>query len=86
MKYAWINEHRGSFPVAVLCDMLEVSTSGYYESLARKPGPREERHQRIPAAVQQVHAESHGIYGSIKIARVLRERKDLESACASAGE
>ena len=28
-----------------------------------------------------MHAESHGIYGSIKITRVLRERDDLESAC-----
>ena len=81
MKYAWIHEHRDSFPVAILCDTLEVSTSGYYESLGRNPGLRAERHQRIQAAVQQVHAESYGTYGSIKIARVLRERDDLESAC-----
>ena len=81
MKYAWISQHRDSFSVAVLCDTLEVSTSGYYESLGRKPGLRAERHQRIQEAVQQVHAESYGTYGSIKIARVLRERDDLESAC-----
>jgi putative transposase len=31
--------------------------------------------------VQQVHAESHGIYGSEKIAEQLRKRDDLESAC-----
>ena len=70
MKYAWIHEHCDSFPVAILCDTLAVSTSGYYESLTRKPGLRAERHQRIQQAVQQVHAESHGTYGSIKIARV----------------
>jgi putative transposase len=61
--------------------VLEVSTSGYYESLTRQPGPRAERHQRIQQAVQQVHAESHGTYGSIKIAKVLHDRDDLESAC-----
>jgi len=81
VKYAWINEHRDSFPISVQCDVFEVSTSGYYESLQRKPGPRAQRHQRIQQAVQQVHAESHGAYGSIKIAKVLRERDDLESAC-----
>jgi putative transposase len=31
--------------------------------------------------VKQVHAESHGIYGSLKIAKQLWERPDLESAC-----
>jgi putative transposase len=31
--------------------------------------------------VQQVHADSHGIYGSYKVARQLAQRPDLESAC-----
>ena len=81
MKYAWIREHRDSFPVAMLCEALEVSASGYYTWLDRPPSPRAERHAQIQAAVQQVHAASHGIYGSLKIAQQLRERPDLESAC-----
>lgn len=81
MKYAWIREHRDSFPVAVLCEVLEVSASGYYDWLDRPLSPRAERHVQIQAAVQQVHAESHGVYGSIKIAKQLQERPDLESAC-----
>jgi putative transposase len=81
VKYAWIREHRDSFPVAVLCEVLEVSASGYYDWLDRPRSPRAERHVKIQAVVQQVHAESHGIYGSIKIAKQLRERPDLESAC-----
>lgn len=81
MKYAWITDHCDSFPVAVMCDVLGVSTSGYYESLDRPPGPRAERHERIQQAVAQVHAESHGIYGSQKIAEELGKREDLETAC-----
>jgi putative transposase len=81
VKYAWIREHRDSFPVAVLCEVLEVSASGYYDWLDRPPSPRAERHLKIQAVVQQVHAESHGVYGSVKIAKQLRERPDLESAC-----
>ena len=81
MKYAWIAEHRDSFPVAVMCDVLKVSTSGYYEALDRPPSPRAERHQRIQEAVAQVHAESHGIYGSHKIAEELNKREELETAC-----
>lgn len=81
MKYAWIREHRDSFPVTLLCEVLEVSTSGYYAWLDRPLSPRAERHAQIQAAVQQVHAESHGVYGSVKIAKHLQERPDLESAC-----
>lgn len=67
--------------VAVMCDVLGVSTSGYYESLDRPPSPRAARHQRIQQAVAQVHAESRGIYGSHKIAEALGQRDELETAC-----
>ena len=81
MKYAWITEHRDSYPVALLCDVLGVSTSGYYDSRDRPPSARAERHQRIQEAVQEVHAESHGVFGSVKVAKVLERREDLEPAC-----
>jgi putative transposase len=81
VKYAWIRQHRDSFPVAVACEVLEVSTSGYYASLDRAPSPRARRTARIRQAVRAVHAESHGIYGSVKIARSLQQRDDMEHAC-----
>ena len=81
MKYAWIREHRDSFPVAVLCEVLEVSASGYYDWLDRPPSARAERHAQIQASVQQVHADSYGNYGSYKVARQLAQRPELESAC-----
>lgn len=81
MKYAWIRQHRDSFPVAAMCQVLEVSASGYYAWRERKPSPRAQRHERIQQAVEQVHAASHGIYGSYKVARELQEQPELESAC-----
>lgn len=81
MKYAWIRDQSDSYPVGVMCDVLKVSRSGYYTSIHRKPSRRARRQDRIRDSVRQVHAESHGTYGSYKIARVLRQRDDLESAC-----
>jgi len=81
VKYAWIARHRDSFPVSVMCDALNVSPSGYYDSIERPPSDRAKRHERIQQAVEQVHAESHGIYGSYKVAETLQNRDDLESAC-----
>ena len=81
MKYAWIREQRDLFPVTVLCEVLDVSTSGYYAWVDRPDSPRAQRRTRIRQAVRQVHAESHGIYGSWKVAISLREHPELESAC-----
>ncbi len=81
MKYAWIHDHRDSFSVRVMCRVLNVSTSGYYDAVERPPSDRAQRHARIQQAVEQVHAESYGIYGSAKVAEELRQREDLESAC-----
>jgi putative transposase len=81
VKYAWIKEHRDSFSVARMCEVMGVSTSGYYAAVDRPPSPRAERHERIKSAVAQVHAESHGTYGSVKITRALGQQDELESAC-----
>ena len=81
MKYAWIREHRDSFPVVTSCEVLAVSPSGYYAWVDRKPSPRAQRTARIREAVREVHAASHGVYGSLKIARELKGRDDVETAC-----
>ena len=81
MKYAWITQHRDSFPIRIMCNVLNVSPSGYYDSIDRPPSARAERHERIQQAVEQIHAQSYGIYGSQKVAEVLQQRDDMESAC-----
>ena len=81
MKYAWIRQHRDLFSVRVLCQVLEVSSSGYYAWVDRPESSRAGRHARIQQAVRQVHADSHGIYGSRKIAISLRDQPELEAAC-----
>jgi putative transposase len=64
-----------------MCRVLRVSPSGYYDSVGRAPSQRTQRHHRIQQAIQQVYAESHGIYGSAKITDQLQSRDELESAC-----
>jgi putative transposase len=81
VKYAWITRHRDSFPIALMCEALAVSTSGYYASIDRPPSPRSQRRERINAAVRQVHAQSQAIYGSYKIAQALAQTEELETAC-----
>ena len=81
MTYAWIHQHRDSFPVVLLCEVFAVSKSGYYASIDRPVSSRARRHERIQVAVAQVHARSHGIYGSLKINQALAQQDELELAC-----
>ena len=81
MKYAWIQQHSDSFPVNLMCQVLQVSKSAYYAWKKRVPGPRQQRTERIRRDVQQVFEESNQIYGSHKIAHELEKSPHLETAC-----
>lgn len=41
MEFAFIAKHRHIWPVSWLCEVLEVSPSGFHAWLSRPPGTRE---------------------------------------------
>jgi putative transposase len=73
VKYAWICEHQKEFPVAILCDVLEVSSSGYYAWLHRKPAVGKNRTQQMLQAVTVSYLQSNRIYGYRKVYKDLHE-------------
>lgn len=75
MKYAWISAHRDSYPVNLMCDVLEVSTSGYYDSLKATPSTRQQRREAIAAAAEAAHFDNHGVYGYRKVHDELCDRQ-----------
>jgi putative transposase len=64
-----------------MCKVLSVSKSGFYDSLRATPSPRTQRSFAIRAAVRLAHEESHGIYGSQKIAEVMKQDNRMETGC-----
>ena len=62
------------YDVLELCEALAVSPSGYYASVDRKPGKRQEANQELVQQIQQVHAASRKTYGSPRIATTLRQQ------------
>lgn len=81
VKYAWIKQYRDSYSIAIMCHVLEVSKSGFYQWLAAKPCMRAQRTASIQASVKDAYDQSNGIYGSQKITRKLQEEAHLETAC-----
>ena len=75
MKYAWIKEHRDSFPVAAMCRVLDVSRSGYYSSLDRPPSARQQRREQISRAAEEAYWREYGIPGHRKVHEELVEQQ-----------
>ena len=69
MRYAWITRHKRRWPISLQCEVLEVSTSGYFEHVASrvskepsKPGGRLSD-EAVLAHIKAAHAGSKGEYG-----------------------
>ena len=50
------------YPVKDICEMMEVSRSGYYKWLRRDPSERDLNREAMVEVVEEVHTEypSHG--------------------------
>lgn len=71
MRFAFISAEKASYPVKVLCDALEVSTSGYYASLTRPASAHELRDEVLRVKVRAIHEESGKRYGEPRVFEVL---------------
>ena len=74
MKYACIASHLGSFPVVMMCRVLEVSRSGFYAAYRRMPSVRTRRDQRLRVEIRVIYRESRRRYGSPRVHQELRGR------------
>jgi putative transposase len=61
----------GEHKVQILCATLEVSRSGYYAWRDRPASARAQANLALARRVRQAHEQSHGTYGSPRIARQL---------------
>jgi putative transposase len=74
VKYAFIDGQRTQHPVRRLCELLEVSSAGYYEWRGRPCSFRSTQDERLRAEIVRVHAASRKTYGRPRIHAELREQ------------
>jgi putative transposase len=72
MKFAFIREKKVAFPVATMCRVLGVSTSGYYDWVKTPESKRTKQDAELAAKIAQTHERSHGRYGSPRVHAELR--------------
>ena len=74
-----MKEHQAEFPIRTMCEVLGVSTSGYYSWLKRKPSKHAQRDAELSEMIVEVHQFSRGTYGSPRIHKELKERGEKVS-------
>ena len=69
-----MSAHQAHFPVATLCRVLDVSTSGYYAWRKREPSKRARDDAMLTKQIHSIHAWSRSTYGAPRIHAELRDR------------
>ncbi len=67
-----IERCRDAFPVTMMCRLLTVSSSGYYDWRTRHPSDRARDNSRLLRRIHALHAESNGVFGSPRMFDELR--------------
>ena len=81
---SFIDDHRGSYGVEPICDVIPIAPSTYYEhkmrerDSARLPA-RTQRDSHLSEEIRRVHRENFDVYGAEKI---WKELKRQEIKCA----
>lgn len=58
----------------MMCEILEVSRSGYYSWLGRVPSKRSQAETRLKASIQEAHQQGRGTYGSPRVTQELKSK------------
>jgi putative transposase len=74
VKFAFIRVERAQYPIGVLCDVLDVSRSGFYASSKRVASARRTSDARLVVEIRIIHKRLRGIYGSPRVHRELRAK------------
>jgi putative transposase len=71
MKYAWIEQHRDCYDIALMCQLLGVSRSGLHAAASRGPSPRAQADAQIVAQLRAQQQRHRGCYGRRRMRHAL---------------
>ena len=71
MKYSFITQHKNTYPIRLMCQVLGVSRNGFYHYCKTENQPDPEREELLDLVVRIADSSGH-TYGSRRMARALR--------------
>jgi putative transposase len=76
VKYAWIEQHRDSYPVTMMCELLEVSRSGLHAARTRPASARARAEAQLVDEIRRAQRRHRGRYGRRRMSRELNRAVD----------
>ncbi|WP_371113311.1 IS3 family transposase, partial [Nitrosomonas sp. Nm33] len=72
VKYSFITQRKKTYPVGLMCQLMGVSRSAYYNHVRRAVNQEKEaRHEEMLEAVRNITRASHHTYGSRRIRKAV---------------
>ena len=79
MRYQFIDAQKKAWPITLMCEMLDVSTSGYYDWGKREPSARSRSNEALDGHIHAIFRRHKGRYES---PRITDDLWDLEVPCS----
>jgi putative transposase len=73
VKYAFVRANCEAFGVTRMCQVLQVSRSGYYDWAVREESERSRRDRVLLKEIRKIHQETKEAYGATKTWRTLQQ-------------
>jgi hypothetical protein len=73
VKYAWIEGHRLSYPVTMMCELLSVSRSGLNAARQRGPSKRASEEEGLVKQIRAAQHKHRGRYGRRRMSSEVSE-------------
>ena len=74
MRFMFVKEQRFDFPVEKMCQLLDVSRSGYYKWLKGEKSQRETENDVLLVKIKKIFVENHELYGRPRVCAELKSQ------------
>ena len=71
-RFRFVDDHAAGYPVKRLCELVEVSRSGFYAWRERPASPRQVADDELGVVIREIHERSRGTYGAPRVEGQLR--------------
>lgn len=67
MRYQFIETHKQAWPVVIMCEVIDVSPSGYYAWRGREPSQRASSNKALDEQIAHIYWQHKSRYGAPRI-------------------
>jgi transposase InsO family protein len=79
MRYQFIDVQKKAWPITLMCEVLDVSTTGYYDWFKREPSAQSRSNKALDGHIREIYRFHKGRYGS---PRITDDLQDLDVPCS----